>query len=590
MLRSDLEPPSTGTLGEGALGWRRYLGISIVYGLLFLLCFYLGSFFALAPGGSLWYPAAGLRLATLLIFGWRLTPGLVVAEILAVAFYGVMRPSTRYAELIQAVLVGQVTIIYGAAAFVLTRYTSFDPRLPRLRDTTRFSAVAILVPLIGAAESRFIQVLQGELEAQDFVASTYGFFIGDAIGILMLTPALLMAWYRYRPAGVPAGPTRVVAEASGTLPAPESSRLLLDFLVIWAFLLAFHLLPQFLDLFTSNVHWYLAFLPMIWISFRHGLAGSITGTLALTSGAAWLSYLPAESIQFHELQVLVMFLSVTTLLMGSAISTQRGVESKLERQNRELLETQAQLEARNADLARFNYTVAHDLRNPLVTITNFLGLLRHDTVRGQGEQLEDNLCRLEKAADRMQLLLDDLFELSRVGIQTNPPENVPFEQLVHEALDELAAPIAKSAGAVEIGRNLPSVRGDRARLREVLVHLISNAIYHRGDARAAPRIEIGVRGEGAGPAGGDPVFYVRDNGIGVAPRYHEKIFKLFERLDPDSEGTGIGLTLVKRIVEIHGGRIWLESKGQGTGSTFCFTLPRADPESPALVRPKGAPP
>ncbi|MCP3961876.1 MAG: histidine kinase, partial [bacterium] len=103
--------------------------------------------------------------------------------------------------------------------------------------------------------------------------------------------------------------------------------------------------------------------------------------------------------------------------------------------------------------------------------------------------------------------------------------------------------------------------------------LLGNAVQYLGD-QPAPRIEVGMR---ATPNDEPPVFYIRDNGIGIDPKYHDKIFGLFERLDPEaSEGTGIGLALVKRIVEVHGGRIWVESEGAGRGSTFCFTSPKTD--------------
>ena len=112
------------------------------------------------------------------------------------------------------------------------------------------------------------------------------------------------------------------------------------------------------------------------------------------------------------------------------------------------------------------------------------------------------------------------------------------------------------------------VTGDRQRLQEVFQNLIDNAVKYAG-GETAPRVEVGVRRREGGE-----VLFVRDNGPGVDPRYHDKIFGLFERLDPSVEGTGVGLTLVKRIVEAHGGRIWVESAGEGAGSTFCFTLPR----------------
>ncbi len=116
---------------------------------------------------------------------------------------------------------------------------------------------------------------------------------------------------------------------------------------------------------------------------------------------------------------------------------------------------------------------------------------------------------------------------------------------------------------------MPVVYGDRVRLLEVLQNLIDNAVTYRGD-QPAPHIAISGKEEGQ-----EVVCSVRDNGIGIDPRYHEKVFGLFERLDNNrTEGTGIGLALAKGIVEVHGGRIWVESDGPGHGSTFCFTLPK----------------
>jgi len=130
--------------------------------------------------------------------------------------------------------------------------------------------------------------------------------------------------------------------------------------------------------------------------------------------------------------------------------------------------------------------------------------------------------------------------------------------------------IAVRGVEVEIAPNLPTVYGDRVRLVEVVQNLVDNACKFVG-SQPHPRIEIGARQDGD-----QTVFYVRDNGMGIEPPYHDKVFGLFEKLDPTSEGTGIGLALVKRIVETHGGKIWVESEGNGKGCTFYFTLSKTD--------------
>jgi signal transduction histidine kinase len=165
-------------------------------------------------------------------------------------------------------------------------------------------------------------------------------------------------------------------------------------------------------------------------------------------------------------------------------------------------------------------------------------------------------------------LLNDLLELSRIGRIMNPPEVVPFEVIVHEAIDHVRGRIDETNTVIEVQSDFPSVHGDRVRLVEVIQNLVENAVkYSKPNVRL--RIEIGLNGH---IENGYPVFYVRDNGIGIEPQYHERIFGLFNKLDAQSEGTGIGLSLVKRIIEVHNGRIWVESE-KDKGATFYFTLP-----------------
>ncbi len=229
-------------------------------------------------------------------------------------------------------------------------------------------------------------------------------------------------------------------------------------------------------------------------------------------------------------------------------------------------ERTAELEARNAELERFIYTISHDLTSPLITIRGFLGYLERAARAGDMEQVQADIARIVNATDKMQQLLRELLELSRIGRLANPPEEVSFSELAEEALSLVQGRLAERGVEVYIAPGMPSVYGDRPRLREVLQNLLDNAAKFLGP-QAHPRIEVGVR-----RAGEQVVFFVRDNGIGIDPRFHDKVFGLFEKLDQHIEGTGIGLAIVKRIVEVHGGCIWVESEGVGQGSTFCFTL------------------
>jgi len=234
-----------------------------------------------------------------------------------------------------------------------------------------------------------------------------------------------------------------------------------------------------------------------------------------------------------------------------------------------------ELEAGNAELERFTYTVSHDLRNPLVTIKGFLGMLDRDLKDNRQDKIESDFKRIAGATDKMDALLTDLLELSRIGRVINPPAEVDPVRLIQDALESVDARIRSKNVDIKVAPDLPCIYGDHTRLREVFENLIDNAVKYMG-SQDLPLIEIGMRD---GAEGG---FFVRDNGLGIEPIYHSKIFGLFDKLNPTSEGTGIGLALVKRIIETHGGRIWVESEGLNRGSTFYFTIPSSaqTPQSP----------
>jgi PAS domain S-box-containing protein len=231
-----------------------------------------------------------------------------------------------------------------------------------------------------------------------------------------------------------------------------------------------------------------------------------------------------------------------------------------------------ELETKNAELERYTYTVSHDLKSPLVTIRGYLGYLRDDATKGDMNRFSSDMNRIVKATETMQALLNDLLELSRVGRVINPSVNVAFDEIAKDAINLALDPQKREKIKIELQGNLPIIHCDRTRVMEVIQNLLSNSVKFMDD-QPEPFIQIGTNGVEENTL--FPIFYVRDNGMGIDPKYHEKVFGLFNRLDQEKEGTGIGLTLVKRIIEVHGGRIWLESEGVGKGSTFYFTLPPA---------------
>ncbi len=244
------------------------------------------------------------------------------------------------------------------------------------------------------------------------------------------------------------------------------------------------------------------------------------------------------------------------------ITPRRLAEQEQQRVSAELLQ-------KNGELERFHYTASHDLRSPAVTFVSFLGFLERDLVSGDAARIRNDLAHLRAAAEKMVARLDDLLHFSRLGRAEVPPGRFTLHELAGEVLQALAGSIVERGVRVEIaGPDLP-LSGDRLRLSEIWQNLVENAIKFMGH-QPEPRVEIGV--ESGGP---EPLFYVRDNGIGIDARFQARIFDVFEKLDATSEGTGIGLAIVKRLVESNGGSTRVDSPGPGHGSCFRFTLPGA---------------
>jgi signal transduction histidine kinase len=268
-----------------------------------------------------------------------------------------------------------------------------------------------------------------------------------------------------------------------------------------------------------------------------------------------------------------LILIVTAVAVYLLLRDVVGAAAEARTKERRLAQAYRELEARNAELERFTYVVSHDLKSPLVTIRGFLDYVEQDARAGDTERLENDIERIRVASDRMGRLLDELLELSRTGRIERPLEALPFGELVREARALVEGRLTSRGVRLEVAEAAAArvVHGDRGRLVELLQNLLDNAAKFSG-GQPQPRVVIGVRDD---PDGEGAVFSVSDNGRGIDPAHQEGVFELFKQLDPREEGTGLGLALGRRIVETHGGRLWVESEGAGRGSTFCFTLPPA---------------
>jgi light-regulated signal transduction histidine kinase (bacteriophytochrome) len=227
-----------------------------------------------------------------------------------------------------------------------------------------------------------------------------------------------------------------------------------------------------------------------------------------------------------------------------------------------------EIESRNKELDEFTYVVSHDLKEPLISIEGFSKILLKDYQDTVDQEGKEYLATVVQATNHMKYLIDDLLTLSRVGHVKESVELVSCGDVVMEILHDIQFTLRAKNVAVNVEPNMPQVRYNRTQLGMVFRNLISNAM--KFNDKPQPTIDISIRDEG-----GQYVLSVRDNGIGIDERYYDRIFMIFQRLQrkEDYEGTGAGLTIVKKIVESHHGRIWVDSV-VGEGTTFSFTIPK----------------
>ncbi|HET6333248.1 MAG TPA: MASE1 domain-containing protein [Polyangiales bacterium] len=536
------------------------------------------------------WPPTGIAIVALLVFGPRSALG-----VFAGAFcVNLSMDEPWYTAL--GIATGNTLGPFAGALF-LSRVSHLDVTLARVRDVlalVTFGSIGSMT--ITATNGVASLAASGIVDWHDYFSVWWVWWVGDAMGVLVVAPFLLT--WAAKPALEWRGPR------------------LLEWLALFGSLA---LTSRFL--FWSPMPLTYAVFPFaVWAALRFGPRETASAMLMIATGAVWglihekgpFSHGPED----RQLVFLVLFLGVmaiTALVLSAATAERERAEAALKhahaalegrvqertaelastngalkRINSELGRRSQELAAKNEEIESFVYVVSHDLRAPLVNLRGFSEELRtscgmleqklsdsdlpeplaKDVSRIIHEDIDGSLHYVTASSSKLQRLIDSLLTLSRTGRDDYELERLPVPNLVRSTLDVLRGSIEQSGARIEIGE-LPDAHGDLTAIGQVFTNLISNAVKYLQPGRPG-LIEI------AGEEQDELChFWVRDNGAGLHPNALRRIFQVFQRFHPDlASGEGMGLAIVKRVVERHGGQVWVDSEA-GIGTTFHVTLPNA---------------
>ena len=485
------------------------------------------------PSASPVWPPSGIAIAAVLLLGPRVWPGIFAGALLVnlgaaggvAASLGIATGNTLEA------LVG---------GWLVTRFARGAEAFEHPRDVFRYVVFAgLFATALGATAGMSSLALAGLADWSQYGQLWLTWWLGDAGGTLVVAPALI-CWIRGEP--FTCGRAQLVEAI--------------------AFLSVLFGMGIFAFGFTTDPLRFLCLPLVIWAAFRFGQRGTAVAVLILSACAVWgtlrnIGGLPSgdENRALLLLQVFMGVISVTGLTLAAVVAERRQALEALEWQAREL-------ERSNAELASFAHVVSHDLKAPLRGIESLAAWIVEDNKDLLAEESAEQLRLLEGRTKRMGKLIDGVLAYSRVARTRRVPERVDAGAVVAEVVDSLGP----TGLTIRVEGALPGVRYDRTQLAQVFQNLIVNAVQHMGRDGGEIAVFCLDRHEVF-------EFAVRDDGVGIEEVHAERIFRMFQALQPERETAGVGLSIVKKIVEAHGGAIRVEPT-PGGGATFRFSVPK----------------
>jgi len=487
-----------------------------------------------------WNPGTGLSFVLLLVFGLRMIPFLLVSPLLA-DYLTQQFAMPWQVEILASALVGGGYSI--ALTYLLRPSLRFDPTLGSMRDLVLLMVVAVVSAAFVAAGYVSLTIVAGLLPMADFVAAALRYWVGDVIGITVITPFALFALTRRRI-------------------LPMTTETLLQFVAIaLALALVFGLTQE-----QQFQLFYVLFLPIIWLAVRTGSEGVSVGILVTQLGLILgIQLFPAGTFNVTAFQALMLVLAMTGLVAGELVTERWRTEAQLRLQQDSLSRL-----ARLGSMGELAAAVAHELNQPLMAAGTYTRLVNdamtsgHTDVAVVAETAKKAVAQVERAAE----VVRHLRALVRLDRSNRAP--CRFERIVEETI-ELCQPDLDRAHVIvrtDIAADFPPVMVDLLQIEQVLINLMRNAIEAISDSGSVRgTVHIGAR------VFNDEFVEVRvvDTGPGFPPALLENAFLLLS--SHKAEGLGIGLPLCRSIVEAHGGQLWLDDNPKG--AAVCFTLPIA---------------
>ena len=507
------------------------------------------------------WPATGIALAGLLLWGYSLWPAIFVGACLIDITSRSVHDSVALRIFHTVGIAGGDTLEALAGAWLANRFANGANAFLRVSDVFRYTFFAgLLSTAISATFGVGTLLVGGYLTKRPFGTAWLSWWMGDMVGAIIVAP-LILVW-KANPS-VHFGPKRSL----------EALSLLLSLLLVSA--------VNFSNVLNFGVQRYpLAFLYiplLVWAALRfesRGVVAFVSIICCLAVNGTWHGIgafaIADGNSSLLMLQTFICVATLTALVLAAAVAERKTAEEKFRRLSVELerrvKERTAQLEGINKELEAFCYSVSHDLRAPLRTIRGFSEVLLEQCLPQLDARGQDFLRRTCDAGLQMDKLIEDLLKLSRVTRGEIEQRQINLSSIASEIADALAKGEPQRHVEFDIAPDV-SAKGDERLLRQVLDNLLRNAWKFTGKQPHA-RIEFGRQNGEASP------FFVRDNGVGFDMAYAGKLFGVFQRLHSPAEftGSGVGLAIVQRVVNRHGGRVWADAK-VNSGATFYFTLP-----------------